>query len=666
MIRPLCGVFVLSVLVLVACSPTVAAPPPQTLAELWAGFDPHREPIEAEVLKSWEQDGVTCHVVRYQVGVFKGAPSRVAGFYAFPPGAQRLPAVLHIHGGGQSASLDVVTRYARLGYACLSLNWGGNAMRLQDGTWDGPQTDWGRLDATHPPQRVKTNHFAGPLTPDDFTLDDVESARNSNWFVVLMAARRAITFLESRPEVDAARVGVCGHSMGGKLTTDLAGIEPRVKAAVPSCGGAGNLLEGPEVVPGGTRRTLTPIELACVSDNAYIPRITCPILWLSPTNDFNADIDNMAWNWRELPDERTRFSISPHLNHFHTAAHAVTEAMWFAQHLRGSPFRMPRTPQLVVEADQASGTPLVTVTPDATRPVADVDIYVSSDPHALTRFWRDAGAVRVGDRWQARCPMMRTDDPLFVFANVSYPLPDEFSAAWRGSASDPERVFTISSRVQGLPPGRLAGVRATDQPERMIDDGSRGWQDWFRLNWDHPPLWKAATRKLKDPKWRGPDGGTLVFEVLCESDNQLVLTFRSNGWGAFLPGKPAVDYTSLHPLTGSPDWQKVSVDVKDLVPVEPGAPPLADWRTITELSISPSGKIGVARGEAVESSGKPWRGSRAIRNLRWEGGRTPPATAAASPPAAAVDQSSKAFNAAIKESLEQEKRDAAKPAQERR
>ena len=67
-------------------------------------------------------------------------------------------------------------------------------------TYDGPQTDWGKLDATHPPERNKVNHFiGGALTPDDYTLDTVESPRNSNWFLVLMAARRAITFLEQQP-----------------------------------------------------------------------------------------------------------------------------------------------------------------------------------------------------------------------------------------------------------------------------------------------------------------------------------------------------------------------------------------------------------------------------------------------------------------------------------
>jgi pimeloyl-ACP methyl ester carboxylesterase len=346
----------LSVLAAVAAAAGFVADPaiPQRLDELWAGYTDfdRATPLEVEVLKEWTQDGVTCRVIRYQVGVFKGAPARVAAFYAFPPGATHLPGLLHLHGGGQSASLDAVVADAKRGYASLSLNWGGNAMRLREGNYDGPQTDWGRLDATHPPQRNKANHFAGALTPDDFTLDAVESPRNSNWFLVLIAARRGLTVLQAQPEVDPARLGVYGHSMGGKLTTNLAGIDPRVKAAVPSCGGSGDLTPDQADLPGGLKKAHGALELACISDNAYIPRITCPVLWLSPANDFHAHIDNMAWNWRNVPDERLRLSIAPHLNHRHTEEHAITQQLWFEQHLKGS-FVLPATPRLELAlADQ--------------------------------------------------------------------------------------------------------------------------------------------------------------------------------------------------------------------------------------------------------------------------------------------------------------------------
>jgi cephalosporin-C deacetylase-like acetyl esterase len=622
---------------------------PQTLDQLWEGFAEldKTTPLEAEILKEWEQDGVVCRVVRYQVGVFKGASSKVAAFYAFPKGGTKLPAILEMHGGGQSASLNSVVTYAKRGYASISINWGGNKMSLGQETWNGPQTDWGKLDATHPPQRNKANHFAGSLTPDEFTLDAVESPRNSNWFLVLMASRRAITFLETQPEVDAARIGARGHSMGGKLTTNLAGIDKRIKAAVPSCGGSGDLLETEEVVPGGSRTKRTAMELACVSDNAYIPRITCPILWLSPTNDFHAHIDNMAWNWRNLPDDRTRFSISPHFNHRHTAEHSITEYLWFEQHLKGADFKMPRTPGFALELETADGIPRVTVTPDDSRPVLRVDIYYSHDPHALTRFWRDAEAVNTGKQWSAACPVMDLGQPLFAFANVHYETPPPYGPG----------PFAISSRVLSVAPAKLLAtkVKATDKPERLIDDGARGWHDWYQLNWGHPPLWTATTRKLKDAKWRGPDGATLHFEVICQADNRLVLTFNCNAWGAMVPGKPAVDYTAVKELKGSADWQTVSVGLDELRATDPKlTTPLADWQSVCEFSISPQGET-VKAGQKAKVDGQAWQGPREIRNLRWEGGEYPPQKP--NPTAPAPEEFQKDFNDAIRKSLEQEKAD---------
>ena len=79
---------------------------PQNLVEFWGEYDPRREPVEAEVTREWEQDGIVCRVLRYQVGVFKGAPAKVAAFYAFPKGAAKLPGLLHLHGGGQSAYFE--------------------------------------------------------------------------------------------------------------------------------------------------------------------------------------------------------------------------------------------------------------------------------------------------------------------------------------------------------------------------------------------------------------------------------------------------------------------------------------------------------------------------------------------------------------------------------
>ena len=73
---------------------------PQNVAELWAGYDPRKEPLRTEVVREWEEDGVTIRYVRYFIGTFKGKPAWMAAFYAMPKGGKKLPGVLHMHGGG--------------------------------------------------------------------------------------------------------------------------------------------------------------------------------------------------------------------------------------------------------------------------------------------------------------------------------------------------------------------------------------------------------------------------------------------------------------------------------------------------------------------------------------------------------------------------------------
>ncbi|MCX7005895.1 MAG: hypothetical protein NTY53_01345, partial [Kiritimatiellaeota bacterium] len=166
----------------------------------------------------------------------------------------------------------------------------------------------------------------------------------------------------------------------------------------------------------------------------------------------------------------------------------------------------------------------------------------------------------------------------------------------------------------------------------------------------------AATRKMKDPKWRGPDGAKLLLEIKSQTDNALVIKFSCNEWGAFAPGKPALDYAAVKQLKGSPDWQTVSVSLPELTASDPKVTaPLENWQTVAEFSISPSGEI-VRDGQKVKENGKAWDGPREIRNLRWEGGTYPAQIIAAA--ALTPAEHEKNFNAAIKKSLDQEKQDA--------
>ena len=107
--------------------------------------------------------------------------------------------------------------------------------------------------------------------------------------------------------------------MGGKLTVMTAGIDPRVKAAVPSCGGTAAAPKKLRDRPGSSCRPVNrePLYHKTIDDVNSIRRITCPILYTGPQNDFNGILDNLYANWREMPSESIHYSISPHLNHRH-------------------------------------------------------------------------------------------------------------------------------------------------------------------------------------------------------------------------------------------------------------------------------------------------------------------------------------------------------------
>jgi hypothetical protein len=124
---------------LVAAGERPAAPP--TVKALWSDFDPRSDPLDGQVIRKWDKDGIIFRYVTYHIGTFKGVKARMAAFYGFPKGSEKVPGLLHLHGGGQRAFLHEVEFYAKKGYACLSINWGGREM--EEGKPGDPNTDWG-------------------------------------------------------------------------------------------------------------------------------------------------------------------------------------------------------------------------------------------------------------------------------------------------------------------------------------------------------------------------------------------------------------------------------------------------------------------------------------------------------------------------------------------
>lgn len=633
--------------------PPITTAAPKNVEELWGNYDPAREPLEVQVLHEWEKDGITTQMLIYTVGTFKGSKSRMGAYYARPTRVSgKIPGILHMHGGGQRAQRQSVEPFAANGYAAITINWGGRAM--EDQKPGEPGTDWGALDAT---QTSHNSHYFSQQ-PDARTIDSIVSPRNSNWFVITLAARRALTFLQQQSQVDPEKLGVTGHSMGGKLTVLTAGADPRVKAAVPSCGGSGDATSAQRAIPGAAFRPVNrePLHDATIDDLPYLRRITCPLLYLGPHNDFNANLDHLYENWKQIPSRTVGFSISPHFNHRHVPESSFAGVHFFDVHLKNAG-NFPGTPGLRVDLRTDDHVPRAVLSPDRADEVSKVEIFYSIDPHALTRFWRTAPATRSGTAWTARLPLLSTALPIHVMANVYYRLPRRIAGApWEGRSPE---TFLVSSWGVSFQPAELqaAGVVVTDTADRLIESDFGAMSDWYHLERGNSNHRQSFARKVKDPKWRGPDGARLAIDVLDPVGGQLVLAFEMNGWNAYAGVRPG-SYYAARQISASPDWQTLEFSLAELKPLDDKSPKSpASWQFLTELGIVARASSRSADGKSQVLAGGSWPASRQLRNLRWVGGQYP---ARMLLPVAGISEEEyrRTFQAQIDKSVELEKRDA--------
>lgn len=590
---------------------------PKTMEALWADFDPRKEPLDAEVLKEWEEDGVVLRVVRFRVGIFRGYRVMAAGIYAFPRGGQDLPGLLQIHGGGQYADHKAPLTNAKRGYATLSLSWGGRISAPEyhvnpavtrlfwEGETNNPHyriiTDWGPLDAYHAPNRNDRNTNWGDLRPAEWTLDPFNSPRNSNWFLNALLCRRGLTFLERQPEVDGDRLGVYGHSMGGKLTVMVAGTDARVKAAAPSCGGISD------------RADRDPLITATLCDHNYLPRITCPVMFLKPANDFHGRINDLPASVEEIRTDAWRITSAAHHSHQDNAECEVATQVWMDQHLKGT-FQVPQTPTLRLDLNTGDGVPVVTVKADDSLPVLRVDVFYTQHgqmdggpddrENTMSRFWHYAATENQGGSWTARLPLSSVDKPLWVYANVVYPLDPPITGAgyyYRIYTAD---RFNLSSLMSMTTAADLkaAGIQPAMKSSRLIESFQGEWEkEWYTYR---PEEWGRYTHKLYSEVWAAPEGAKLAFDVFCREPNKMVVGLDKTG----------AEIT----LSGGEAWQPVLLEAEHFRSASGEA--RTDWKDLRELRLLAKDRLTakVDGQEKVLELGGGWKGEPPrFRNLRW-------------------------------------------------
>ena len=218
-------------------------------------------PLNSKILKSTEREGVITQEVLFHSERDGDKDVEIFAFFSYPKGGQKLPAFIWNQGGLSQASPAVTEAGAKRGYAALCIDFPLPGYRSTGG------------------YSINTGLELG------------EDPRQAPIYHGAVALLKAVSYLESRPEVDKDRIGMGGSSWGGFFTTLMAGIDPRLKVAACMYG-TGNLRLGNAWWDGKSQNGKTPPSPADrerwrkTLDPAWrLPTKKTPIAWFTGTND---------------------------------------------------------------------------------------------------------------------------------------------------------------------------------------------------------------------------------------------------------------------------------------------------------------------------------------------------------------------------------------------
>ncbi len=288
--------------------------------------------LKAAVVKpTWGETVGKSREVYYPGELLAGKPTRVFAYYSKPAGDGPFPAVLLVHGGGGKAFREWAEHWSKRGYCALAMDLAGSGPkgRLADG---------------------------GPDQSDDIKFRDftAKTSRDMWTYHAVAAVFRGHSLLASLPEVDRSRVAVTGISWGGYLTCIVAGLDDRLKAAVPVYG-CGFLHESSVWKPRMDEMPAAHRErwVKAFDPSRYLPGVKCPILFLNGTNDFAYPLDSYQKCFDLVTGPRT-LSVRVRLPHGHIWTFGEVDAFIDSHLKKGDP--LPTLGKLTREGNKASAT----------------------------------------------------------------------------------------------------------------------------------------------------------------------------------------------------------------------------------------------------------------------------------------------------------------------
>jgi dienelactone hydrolase len=371
-------------LFLLALSGCATAPRQTHFADPW-----NLPALKAVPAATWGAKTGPVQQVWYEGEPFQGKPTRIFAYVGRPEkGTGPFPAMVLVHGGGGKAFQDWATHWAKRGYVALAMDLSGNGPngRLPDGGPD--QSD-----------QTKFRNFTGAETKDMWT------------YHAVAAVLRGHSLLAAQPEVDPRRIGITGISWGGYLTCIVAGLDDRLKVAVPVYG-CGFLHENScwkDKSLAAMNAEARERWIKYFDPSQYLGGVNCPILFLNGSNDFAYPMDSYRKSYELVRPHLRTVSMKIRLKHGHYWEFAEVDSFVDSVLLGGKPLAKLQPMQII----GATATARV----DSPVPLKKAELQYTTDAGEWQkREWKTTDAELNAGKISARLPAER---PLVCYLSVT-------------------------------------------------------------------------------------------------------------------------------------------------------------------------------------------------------------------------------------------------------
>ncbi len=322
---------------------------------------------------------------------YRGEPTRVFAWLGVPdhkPG-ETVPGIVLLHGGGGTAFESWVKTWVDRGYAAIAIDHFGTLP----------------MDGKPRPRNPQGGPEGGSAA-----FAKLGEPPGDQWpFHAVTAASRALSLLRAEPGVDPERIGVTGISWGGYLTCVFAGVDPRLRFAIPvyGCGYYRDAVFAEAIA----KKPASDVWWTRWDASHYLGGIRAPMLWVNGTNDHFFWLPAWQQSYRRIPEAQRSLALRVGMKHGHPPEGDPPEVLAFADAIvrGGEP-----APQIV--SARSEGSEFVVAFRSA-QPIAKAELHYTTDTKSPweKREWKSVSAAVSGDTARVTIP----DDAAVFFVNLT-------------------------------------------------------------------------------------------------------------------------------------------------------------------------------------------------------------------------------------------------------